>query len=356
MHKSLGLMQRPGMGASNWHEASECRMRLATHLTSGLFGFLLAAEAEDLRHHKRAGGDWNDRKEIAKPCVMEGLTCALTHRGGCSDASQKDKSDLAALRKKADSLEEEIEHLDSCIADLNKDLLKQQVSSLGIHNSSSMRSSPTTTSFGYTPPCPPKRAQTMPDTDRACSCHQIREFRDQTLIAIKAPSGTTLAVPYSHERGPNGDSEPRYQIGLKVPSRSGHSFWFSLWGRVLTALALAPLQIFLKSQSGPVSFFKVSTPGGVEDEEMEDGDGYDMHRAVREVHGTSTRCLGLMRRGVGAAGMGAEEAGMMPGIEGDAMAEEEDAELKGGGARLEAEAEGLEEIEGLAGFSDFYAC
>lgn len=78
--------------------------------------------------------------------------------------------------------------------------------------------------------------------------------------------------------------------------------------------------------------------------------------AVREVHGTSTRCLGLMRRGVGAAGMGAEEAGMMPGIEGDAMAEEEDAELKGGGARLEAEAEGLEEIEGLAGFSDFYAC
>lgn len=170
------------------------------------------------------------------------------------------------------------------------DLFLTIIACSGIHNSSSMRSSPTTTSFGYTPPCPPKRAQTMPDTDRACSCHQIREFRDQTLIAIKAPSGTTLAVPYSHERGPNGDSEPRYQvqttardyflqIGLKVPSRSGHSFWFSLWGRVLTALALAPLQIFLKSQSGPVSFFKVSTPGGVEDEEMEDGDGYDMHRA-----------------------------------------------------------------------------
>lgn len=196
--------------------------------------------------------------------------------GGCSDASQKDKSDLAALRKKADSLEEEIEHLDSCIADLNKDLLKQQ----------------------WDPQFEQHAFVTYDDILR------IREFRDQTLIAIKAPSGTTLAVPYSHERGPNGDSEPRYQI-------------------------------FLKSQSGPVSFFKVSTPGGVEDEEMEDGDGYDMHRA---------------------AGMGAEEAGMMPGIEGDAMAEEEDAELKGGGARLEAEAEGLEEIEGLAGFSDFYAC
>lgn len=43
----------------------------------------------------------------------------------------------------------------------------------------------------------------------------IPSFRDKTLIAIKAPSGTTLAVPYATDDDHTPPSRRKYQIFLK---------------------------------------------------------------------------------------------------------------------------------------------
>ncbi len=69
----------------------------------------------------------------------------------------------------------------------------------------------------------------------------IQSFRDQTLIAIKAPSGTTLAVPYPENTAET--DQGRYQI-------------------------------FLKSEDGPVEIYLVSSP--------RDGDDSDAGEAEEQ--------------------------------------------------------------------------
>jgi transcription factor E2F3 len=107
---------------------------------------------------------------------------------GCGDTDNSDHSDLEALHKDLGSLEAQARKMDAYIQQLNAELQTQQSAS----------------SF--------QQRAFVTDED----IRSIHNFKDQTLIAIKAPSGTTLAVPYpdNHPRdmGPAGG---KYQIFLQ---------------------------------------------------------------------------------------------------------------------------------------------
>jgi hypothetical protein len=101
-------------------------------------------------------------------------------------------------------------------------------------------------------------------------------------------------------------------------------------------------QIFLKSQGGPVHFYKVSTPGCTaadDDDDMDDDDNDDMQREA-------------------GAGMMGDREGLMSVIEADVILDDpEAAAFRAGGGRLDPRlGEDLEEMDRFnAGFSDFYA-
>ena len=137
---------------------------------------------------------------------------------GCGEVEGQDRSDLEELQASLAELESQSSKIDAYIQQLNQDLHEQQ-------SDASFR----------------QRAYVTDEDIRA-----IAEFRDQTLIAIKAPTGTTLAVPY-----PDANSAPERRT----------------------------YQIFLKSNDGPVEILVVASPredggdhSGGEEPEQQPGD------------------------------------------------------------------------------------
>lgn len=116
---------------------------------------------------------------------------------GCGDGDGADVADLEVLQKDLAELEAQTRQMDTYIEQLNAELQTQQ-------SDSSFR----------------QRAYVTDEDIRS-----IHNFKDQTLIAIKAPSGTTLAVPYPD----------------LTQSHNGGKY-----------------QIFLQSQQGPVDIYLVS--------------------------------------------------------------------------------------------------
>mmetsp|Transcript_105487 Transcript_105487/g.169771 ORF Transcript_105487/g.169771 Transcript_105487/m.169771 type:complete len:323 (+) Transcript_105487:244-1212(+) len=104
---------------------------------------------------------------------------------GSGDTEAGDhQGDVEQLLKEVGDLETQARRMDTYIEQLNSELQAQQ-------NDSSFR----------------QRAFVTDEDIR-----NIRNFKDQTLIAIKAPSGTTLAVPYpDHTR----DAPGKFQIFLQ---------------------------------------------------------------------------------------------------------------------------------------------
>lgn len=116
---------------------------------------------------------------------------------GCGDGDGADIGDLEGLQKDLLELEAQARQMDTYIEQLNAELQTQQ-------SDSSFR----------------QRAYVTDEDIRS-----IHNFKDQTLIAIKAPTGTTLAVPYPD----------------LAPNHNGGKY-----------------QIFLQSQQGPVDIYLVS--------------------------------------------------------------------------------------------------
>eukprot|EP00802_Teleaulax_amphioxeia_P019642 Tamp_19883.p1 GENE.Tamp_19883~~Tamp_19883.p1 ORF type:complete len:333 (+),score=88.19 Tamp_19883:113-1111(+) len=104
---------------------------------------------------------------------------------GCGDAEGGDQGDLEALQSELRELENQSKVMDTYIDQLNAELQAQQ-------GDSSFR----------------QRAFVTDEDIR-----NIKNFKDQTLIAIKAPSGTTLAVPYPDHSRETGAG--KYQIFLQ---------------------------------------------------------------------------------------------------------------------------------------------
>lgn len=130
---------------------------------------------------------------------------------GYCDAGSMDQLDVEALQQQLAQLEMRTATVDKYILDLNANIQDQQ-------RNSNFRQSAFVT-----------------DDD----IRNIPSFKDQTLIAIKAPSGSTLAVPYPEHHEVHED-DARYQI-------------------------------YLKSQEGPVDIYLVSSrandePEGTDDE------------------------------------------------------------------------------------------
>lgn len=129
---------------------------------------------------------------------------------GCGDAEGGDQGDLEVLQKELGTLEAQARRMDTYIQQLNAELQTQQ-------SDGSFR----------------QRAFVTDEDIR-----NIRNFKDQTLIAIKAPSGTTLGVPYPDHTRELGPGAGKYQI-------------------------------FLQSQQGPVDIYLVSSQDET-DSERED--------------------------------------------------------------------------------------
>lgn len=145
---------------------------------------------------------------------------------GCGEVDGQDRTDLEELQSSLADLEAQSSKIDGFIAQLDSDLHAQQ-------SDASFR----------------QRAFVTDEDIRG-----IGEFRDQTLIAIKAPTGTMLAVPY-----PDMNTTPErrtYQIFLR--SNDG------------------PVEILLVSESPPRE--EGAEHSGAEEQEAEhvggDGDGF----------------------------------------------------------------------------------
>mmetsp|Transcript_57301 Transcript_57301/g.119799 ORF Transcript_57301/g.119799 Transcript_57301/m.119799 type:complete len:345 (-) Transcript_57301:219-1253(-) len=128
---------------------------------------------------------------------------------GCGECGGPEQSEIDGLHRSLAELEAQSQRMDSYINQLNADLQEQQ-------NDPMFR----------------QRAFVTDEDIRG-----IPSFRDQTLIAIKAPSGTTLAVPYPDESVPA--NRRKYQI-------------------------------FLKSKDGPVDIYLVNSPREDEEQSVED--------------------------------------------------------------------------------------
>mmetsp|Transcript_35584 Transcript_35584/g.93425 ORF Transcript_35584/g.93425 Transcript_35584/m.93425 type:complete len:309 (+) Transcript_35584:123-1049(+) len=118
---------------------------------------------------------------------------------GCGECGGPEQNEIESLQRSLASLDDQSKKLDIYIDQLNADLRAQQ-----------------------TDPTYRQRAYVTDEDIRS-----IESFRDQTVIAIKAPSGTTLALPYPDEN--ISQSQRKYQI-------------------------------FLKSNDGPVEIYLVNSP------------------------------------------------------------------------------------------------
>lgn len=133
---------------------------------------------------------------------------------GSGDVGDPDSSEVERLQELISQLDEQTSRVDGYISKLNTDLEAQQVD-----------------------PAFRQGAYVTDDDIRS-----IPTFRDKTLIAIKAPSGTTLAVPYANKEDDHSPASRR------------------------------KFQIFLKSENGPVDIYLVSN----HEEEMQDDDAAEV--------------------------------------------------------------------------------
>jgi len=152
---------------------------------------------------------------------------------GCGEGGDAEASEIERLQGLLTDLDEESQKIDTHLAQLNDDLQQQQAD-----------------------PDFRERAFVTDEDIRS-----VESFRNQILIAIKAPSGTTLAVPY-----PDADAS-------SARSRK--------------------YQIYLKSNKGPVDIYLVSSPRE-EDEDQHMGEA-DMSEHMGDHDGDQGESEGFFR-------------------------------------------------------------